>query len=191
VDNDQYPEEIQMIYLLAALPILAVLALMAGFRLGGQRAGPLGWLVGVGISALAFGLTPQVLLVSQLKGLYLSFFVLWVLWPALLLYHIVNQAGGIRGIAVWLENAIFDRGLLVLVLAWIFSSWLEGLAGFGLPIAVVAPMLVGIGIEPVLAVAAVAIGHAWSVTFGDMGVIYQTLVGLVKIDSAVWLLWRL
>ena len=172
-----------MIYLLAALPILIVLTVMAGLRWGGQRAGPVGWLAGLVVAGLAFGLTPQIFVVSQLKGLYLSFYVLWVLWPALLLYNVVNQIGGIRAMADWLEGAIYERSLLVITLAWIFSAWLEGLAGFGLPIAVVSPMLVGLGVEPLTAVAAVAIGHAWSVTFGDMGVIYQTLVGLVKMDS--------
>jgi lactate permease len=55
-------------------------------------------------------------------------------------------------------------------------------------------MLVGLGVEPVLAVAAVAVGHAWSVTFGDMGVIFQTLLGVVQmspaeiIPAASWLL---
>lgn len=173
-----------MIYLLAAAPIVVVLVVMAGLRWGGQRAGPVGWLAGLALAAAAFGLTPQVFAVSQLKGLYLSFYVLWVMWPALLLYNVVNQVGGVRAIAGWLEGAIGDRGLLLVTLAWIFSAWLEGLAGFGLPIAVVAPMLAALGVEPVLAVAAVAVGHAWSVTFGDMGVIYQTLIGLVKMDAA-------
>jgi lactate permease len=61
---------------------------------------------------------------------------------------------------------------------------LEGLAGFGLPIAIVAPMLVGLGVTPITSVAAVAVGHAWAVTFGDMGVIYQTLIAVVKMDGA-------
>lgn len=174
-----------MIYVLAALPILAVLFLMVVLHWGGQRAGPAGWAVGVALAALAFGLTLQVWWVSQLKGLMLSAYVLAIIWPAMGLYHVVNQAGGIRAIAGGLERAIGDRGLLLIVLAWAFSGVLEGLAGFGLPIAVVAPMLVALGVEPVLAVAAVAVGHAWSVTFGDMGVIFQTLVSVVKMDGSL------
>ena len=59
---------------------------------------------------------------------------------------------------------------------------LEGLAGFGVPIAIISPMLVGLGISPILAVASVAVGHAWSATFGDMGVIFQTLTSVVKVN---------
>ncbi|MCL5998201.1 MAG: L-lactate permease [Chloroflexi bacterium] len=173
-----------MPYLLAALPILIVLALMLLLHWGGQRAGPAGWIAGVAVAAFTFGLTPQVLWVSQLKGLLLSLYVLAVLWPALLLYNVVNQAGGIRALARALERAIGDRGMLLIVMAWAFSGLLEGLAGFGIPIAVVAPMLVSLGVAPVMAVAAVAVGHSWSVTFGDMGVIFQTLTAVTGLDGA-------
>ena len=168
-----------MRYLLAALPILFVLGLMILRRWGGQRAGPAGWLAGGLIALLAFGLNWQVLWVSQLKGLFLSLFVLAILWPALFLYHVVDGAGGIRATAQALEGSAGERGLLLILLAWAFSGLLEGLAGFGLPIAIVAPMLVGLGVPAVRAVAAVAVGHAWSVTFGDMSVIFQTLAGIV------------
>ncbi len=173
-----------MQYFLAFLPILIVLALMLILHWGGQRAGPAGWLAGILVAALAFGLTPQVLWVSQAKGVLLALYVLAVLWPAILLYNVVNQAGGIRAIALALEQTITDRPLLLIVLAWAFSGVLEGLAGFGLPIAVVAPMLTTLGVSPVTAVAAVAVGHSWSVTFGDMGVIFQTLIGVTHYDGA-------
>jgi lactate permease len=173
-----------MQYLFALLPILVVLGLMILARWSGQRAGLAGLLTGVLIAALAFGLTPQVLWVSQLKGVLLALYVLIIIWPALLLFNVVNQIGGIRAIAQGLERAMGDRGVLLIVMAWAFSGALEGVAGFGLPIAVVAPMLVGLGVEPVTAVAAVAVGHAWSVTMGDMGVIFQTLVAVSNMDGA-------
>ena len=174
-----------MQYLLAALPILLVLTSMLAFHWGGQLAGPMGWLAGVIVAALAFGLNLDVFWVSQLKGLFLSLYVLAVLWPALFMYNVIDQIGGIRAIARALEQTIPDRGILLVILAWAFSGMLEGLAGFGLPIAIVAPMLVGLGVTPIIAVAAVAVGHAWSVTFGDMGVIYQTLIAVVKMDGAM------
>lgn len=171
-------------YLLAAAPILVVLVIMMVFRVGGQYAGPIGLLTGILVASLAFGLNWQVLWVSQLKGVLLSLFVIAVFLPALLLYNTVNQANGIQAVAAALGNLITDRGILLIVIAWAFSSMLEGLAGFGLPVAIVSPMLTGLGVDPILAVAAVAIGHAWAVTFGDMGVVFQTLTALVKQDPA-------
>jgi lactate permease len=174
-----------MLYFLAIFPILVILGLMVWLRWGGQRVGPIGWLVGLIVGFTAFGLTPQTLMVSQLKGLYLSFTVLFILWPAMFLYHLVDRIGGIQAIAHSLQRLVSDHGLLVVMLAWSFTSMLEGLAGFGLPIAVVAPMLVGLGVSPIIAVAATAVGHSWSVTFGDMGVVYQTLISITRMDGAV------
>src|SRR5512138_3700533 len=98
-----------MFYFLALLPILFLLSLMLGPRWGAHKAGPAAWISGVIIAWLAFGLTPGVLWVSQARGLLLAMYVLAVLWPALLLYNIVDRAGGIRAIASGLERPIGDR----------------------------------------------------------------------------------
>lgn len=173
-----------MTYLLAALPILLVLGVMIFLNWNGQRAGALGWVAGLAVAGLAFGLNWPVLWVSQLKGLFLSFFVLAILWPALLFYKMIDQTGGIQAIARALEAWVGDRGLLLILLAWAFSGLLEGLAGFGLPIAIVAPMLAGLGVPAVQAVAAVAVGHVWAVTFGDMSVVFQTLMAVTGLPQA-------
>ncbi len=169
---------------LAALPIVLLLILMAVFKWSGRRAGILSWFVALIIAAAFFGLTLQVWLVSQLKGLIFSLYVLAILWPALLLYNLNNQVGGIQALTAWLSKLVPDRSLLVILLAWPFSSILEGVAGFGLPIAVAAPMLVSLGVTPLTSVVASAIGHTWSVTFGNMGVVFQSLVSLSGYSEA-------
>ncbi|PKO13467.1 MAG: hypothetical protein CVU39_18860 [Chloroflexi bacterium HGW-Chloroflexi-10] len=169
-------------YLLAAAPIITVLILMTVFQINGHIAGPIGLLSGIFVAWVAFGLTLDVFWVSQLKGVLLSVFVLAVLWPALLLYNVINEANGIQAISQTLKSLITDQSTLLIVVSWCFSGMMEGLAGFGLPIAIIAPMLVGLGLSPIIAVASVAIGHAWSVTFGDMGVVFQTLTALVQVD---------
>jgi lactate permease len=173
-----------MNYFLAIFPILIILFFMIVLRWGGQKAGPVGWLTGIVVAVWAFGLNLGTFWVSQAKGLLLTLYVLMVLWPALLLYNTIKEAGGIRALATGLENLICDPEILLITLAWAFSALLEGLAGFGIPVAVVSPMLVTLGVSPVLAVAAVAIGHSWAVTFGDMGVIFQTLIGVSQMTSA-------
>ena len=72
----------------------------------------------------------------------------------------------------------------LLLLAWAFSAFLQGVAGFGVPIAVVAPLLIGLGFAPVVAVAAVAIGHSWSVTFGDIASSFQALMAATGLPGA-------
>ena len=169
---------------LAAFPILLLLILMTVFKWSGRRAGIVSWLAALLIASLFFGLTPRIFVVSQLKSLIFSLYVLAVLWPALLLYNLNAQVGGIQALTAWLSELVPDRSLLAILLAWPFSSILEGIAGFGVPIAVSAPMLVSLGISPFLAVVASAVGHTWSVTFGNMGVVFQSLVSLSGFSEA-------
>jgi L-lactate permease len=85
-----------MTFFLALLPILVVLVLMLFFRAGSHQAGGAGWAAGLVIAWLVFGLNGQVLWISQVKSLLVTLNVLMVLLPALFLYHLVDQVGGIR-----------------------------------------------------------------------------------------------
>ena len=163
-------------WLLALSPIIVVLILMIGFRWGGAKAGPVGWLAAIIVSLVFFGATPELLAYSQLKGLLLTFYVLYIIWMALVLYNVVNEAGAIAVIGRAISRLTGDRVMQLLILSWVFSSFLQGVAGFGVPIAVVAPLLIGMGFEPATAVVATAIGHSWSVTFGDMASSFQALI---------------
>ena len=170
--------------LAAVLPILVVIVLMIGLRWSGQASGAAGWIVTLLAAFFVFGLTWDVWRVSQLKGLLLSLNVIAILWPALFLYEMVESMGGIQASADALQLTIAKRGLLLIVVAWIFGGLLEGLSGFGIPVAIIAPLLVALGVTPLRAVAAAAVGHSWAVTFGSMGIVYQTLISVVEIDSA-------
>jgi len=160
-------------WLLALSPIAVVLVLMVGFRWGGTTAGPVGWVVAVVVAWWFFGAGPEVLFISQVRGILLTLYVLYIIWMALVLYRVVDEAGAITVIGRGITRLTAEPTMQLLLLAWAFSSFLQGVAGFGVPIAVVAPLLIGLGFAPVVAVAAVAIGHSWSVTFGDMASSFQ------------------
>ena len=173
-----------MTFLFAILPILLVLALMLFFKRGSHQAGFAGWAAGVVLAILVFGLNWQVFWVSQVKGLLLSLNVIAILWAALILLNLVNQVGGVRAIALALQEVIPDKGWLLIVQAWMVTALVENLAGFGLPIAIVAPMLIALGVNPVSAVAATAIGHTWAVSMGGMALAFRTMTDIVKMDPA-------
>jgi lactate permease len=161
-------------WLLALSPIIVVLILMVGLRWGGSRAGPVGWLVALVVGVLFFGATPQVILFSQVRGLLLSLYVLYIIWMALVLYHVVNDAGAIEVIGKAVSRLTGDRVLQLLILGWAFSSFL---------------LLIGMGFSPVVSVAAVAIGHSWSVTFGDIASSFQALIASTGMDGYALAPW--
>jgi lactate permease len=162
--------------LLAALPLIVVLYLMIGRNWGGSKAGPAGWLAAVLLAWLFFGANLPLLLVAIGRSLLLAFFVLYIIWMALLLYHVVNDAGAITIIGQQLPKLARDRPAQALLLGWVFGSFLQGASGFGVPAAVVAPLLVGLGFPATPAVVIALLGHAWAVTFGSLGSSFYSLM---------------
>jgi len=161
---------------LALIPILIILILMIGFRWSGARAGGVAWLAAVLVSVIGFGAGWQVLVFSQLKALFFTLFVLYIIWMAIALYHVLREAGAIVSIAHYVARLTGSRILQLLLMSWVFSSFLGGMSGFGVPIAVVAPILVSLGFSPITSVIAVASGHSWAVTFGGIGAPFNALV---------------
>jgi lactate permease len=161
---------------LALLPLVSVLYLMIGRNWGGSKAGPAGWLTAVFLSLLFFGSNGQLLLVALGKSVLLSLYVLYIIWMALLLYHVVNEAGVIAAIGRELPRLAQDRPAQALLLAWIFGGFLQGATGFGVPAAIVAPLLLGLGFAANVAVVLALLGHAWAVTFGSLGSSFLALM---------------
>jgi len=171
-------------WLLAFSPIAVVLVLMVGLRWGGRKAGPVGWAVALLVAWLAFGASPQVLFYSQVRGLFLTLYVLYIIWMALLLYRVVDEAGAITAIGQGIARLTAEPTMQLLLLGWAFSAFVQGVAGFGVGLAVVAPLLIGLGFTPLVALASVSIGHSselapWSAFF----------LGLASFGCGVGAVW--
>ncbi|HCU58026.1 MAG TPA: L-lactate permease [Anaerolineaceae bacterium] len=172
-------------WLLAFSPVLVVVVLMLVFRWGGSRAGGLGWFLAVLAAVLFFGARFDLLAYSQVKAVLLSLDVLYIIWAALLLFNIAREAGAIRMIGRALPGLTGDRVMQSLLIGWLMVSFLQGTGGFGVPVAVCAPLLVGLGFSPVQAVAMAAIGHGWAVTYGSLASSFQTLIAVTGLPGEV------
>ncbi len=161
---------------LAAAPLLIVLFLMIARNWGGSKAGMVGWAAAAVIAIAAFGADLPLLAVAFGRGLLLSLYVLYIIWMALLLYHVVNEAGAIEVLGQELPGLAADRAGQALLLAWVFGSFLQGASGYGVPAAVIAPLLVGLHFPPNAAVAVALLGHGWAVSFGSLGASYLALM---------------
>lgn len=176
-------------WLLALSPILVVLILMVGFSWGGSKAGPVGWLVALIVAALFFGAGPRVLFYSQIRGLFLSLFVLYIIWFALALYHVVNEAGALDVISTGVARLTADRTMQLIILSWVFASFLQGVTGFGVPVAVVAPLLISLGFSATTSVVAASVGHSWAVTFGSVASSFYAMLAVTGLDGPTLAPW--
>jgi len=89
---------------------------------------------------------------------------------------VVNEAGAIQVIGRELPGLAADPPAQALLLGWVFGSFLQGASGFGVPAAVVAPLLFGLGFAANSAVVIALVGHAWAVTFGSLGSSFFSLM---------------
>jgi lactate permease len=161
--------------LLAALPLVALLASILALKWSAPRAGAAAFLVVAVIALLFFGSDPRLLAIGSAKGLSLSLFVLSIIWTSVLLYNVVDEMGGIDVIGRTMTRLVEDPLAQALVVGWAFSGFMQGIAGFGVPVAVVAPLMVFMGFGAARAAAIVLVGHAWAVTFGSLGSSYFTI----------------
>jgi lactate permease len=173
----------------ALLPLLVVLVSMLRLGWGGHWAGLAGLAAAAGLALTAFGADPFLLGVALWKAAVLSFYVLYIIWAALILYHIVDEAGAIRSIGAGVAALTEDHIMQLLILGFAFSSFLQGVAGFGVPVVVVAPLLVGLGFPAVQAAAVPLVGHAWSVTMGDLASSFQALVAVTGLPAKTLAYW--
>jgi lactate permease len=182
VDNTQLPIDL-VHWLVALLPIVVLLLLLVVLRWKAPEAGPVGMLV-AGLGALALFRTPlETLTVAGAKGVWDAVFILYVVWPALLLYQVIDRAGGFDALRKGISRFSRNRLFLVLGLGWVFASFFQGISGFGTPIAVVAPLLLAMGVKPVYAVAVPLIGHAWANMFGTLAVGWLATISVVDLQS--------
>jgi len=169
---------------IASIPILIILILMIGFRWGAARAGAAGYLAAVFVSIVFFGAGADTLAYAHTKALILSMDVLYIIWAAFLLYRVTDEAGAIKTIGKLLPALTSDRGMQALLIGWIFASFLQGAGGFGVPVAITAPILIGLGFTPLSAVIIPSIGHGWAVTFGSLGSSFNALLSATGFDAA-------
>lgn len=169
--------------LAALLPILLVLTTMLRWRWSGAQAGALGWGAALLLALMLFHAPPTLLLYAHLRALLLALYVLYIIWTALLLYQVVNEARAIQDISEGVARLTGDRLVQLLMLSWLFASFLQGVTGFGVPVAVVTPLLIGLGFAPLLAVVATGIAHCWAVTFGSAGSAFYTLIAVTGLPG--------
>lgn len=170
-------------WLLALSPIVALLLLLAVFRWQAPEAAPIGVLLGGLVALLAFQTPWETLAVGAGKGVWDAIFILLVVWPALLLYRVGEKAGAFDALRRGINRFSRDELFLVLAFGWVFASFLQGIAGFGTPIAVVAPLLLAIGVRPVYAVVIPLIGHAWANMFGTLAVGWLATIAVIDLQD--------
>ena len=154
---------------LALLPIMTVAVFLVGLRWPASRAMPLSYAVAI-VLALAVWRVPALQIVAaSINGLIVALTLLYIIFGAILLLNTLQESGAIKTIRQGFTDITPDRRVQVIIVAWLFGSFIEGSAGFGTPAAVAVPLLVGLGFPGLAAVMAGMIIQSTPVSFGALG----------------------
>ena len=95
---------------------------------------------------------------------------MWIVVNALLVYNIAVHSGRFDAFRDWVANPLpNDRRVVLVVIGFCFGALLEGVAGFGAPVAITSSLLILVGFPPLEAVALVLIFNTAPVAFGALG----------------------
>jgi lactate permease len=154
---------------LAVVPILLAGILLVGFRIPAKKAMPAVYFAAVIVALGPWQMAWSRVIAASIQGLFLTFDLLFIIFGALLLLKTLEHSGGVGAIRRSFHAISDDRRIQIILLAWLFGSFIEGASGFGTPAAVCAPLMVAMGFP---AAAAVMIGmmiQSTAVTFGAVG----------------------
>ncbi len=161
---------------LSLLPILAVAIFLVGLRWSASKAMPISYVVAIVLALFVWKVPGANVAAASINGLVVAGTLLFIIFGAILLLNTLQESGGIRTIRQGFTDISEDRRIQVIIVAWLFGSFIEGSAGFGTPAAVAVPLMVGLGFPAMAAVVAGMVIQSTPVSFGAVGT--PILVGI-------------
>ena len=162
--------------LLAVLPLAAIFILTVNLRWSATRAMPVAFGVTL-ILALVFWGTPlNWILAACVNGVMGMLKILLIVLGALILLFTLKESGALGVINHGFSTISPDRRIQTIIIAWMFGSFIEGASGFGVPGAIVAPLLLSLGFPALAAVIVGIIANTTCIPFGTVGT--ATLIGI-------------
>ncbi|CEE92224.1 putative L-lactate permease [Xenorhabdus nematophila str. Anatoliense] len=121
------------------------------------------------IQAFWFGVQP-ILLYANIIAAWISVFTpITIILGAILLHKLMQISGAEEVVRHWLGNISSNLVAQLMIIGWAFAFMIEGASGFGTPAAIAAPILVGLGFNPLRVVLLTLVMNSVPVSFGAVG----------------------
>jgi lactate permease len=164
-------DSLALSFLVAVLPILTVLILLGVLKRPAWQAAMAGLIVALIIAVTVWGMPAHIALAAASNGAVFALWpVMWIVINALFVYNIAVASGRFDAFRAWvIKHLPNDRRVVLIVMAFCFGALLEGVAGFGAPVAIVTSLLIMCGFPALDAIVFVLIFNTTPVAFGALG----------------------
>jgi L-lactate transport len=174
-------------FLVGFIPIIVVLVLLGIVRRPAWEAALVGLVVALLIAIFVWGTPINIAASSTLNGMVFALLpVMWIVWNAMWLYNTAVRSGKFEMFRRWMVyNVPPDKRILMLIIGFSFGALMEGVAGFGTPVAIGSALLIALGFPVIEAVTVTLIFNTTPVAFGALGAPVITLASVTGIKSTL------
>jgi len=174
-------------FLVGFVPIIVVLVLLGVVRRPAWEAALVGVIIALLIAVFVWGMPVSLAADSILNGMVFALIpVMWIVWNAMWLYNVSVRSGKFDLFRRWMiHNVPADRRILMLIIGFSFGALMEGIAGFGTPVAIGSALLIGLGFPVLDALAITLIFDTAPVAFGALGVPVTTLASVTNLHASL------
>lgn len=162
--------------LVAALPVVVLLGLLAFFHVRAHWAALLGLATALAIAILVYGMPAKLALAAAADGAAFGLLPIgWIILGAIFVYDVTVTSGDFEVLKLTIAGLASDRRIQLLLIGFSFGAFIEGAAGFGTPVAICGAMLIGLGFKPLQAAGLALLGNTAPVAYGALGTPIITL----------------
>ena len=156
---------------IAVIPIVVFLLCLTVFKLTGLLAGAIATVLQIVVAVWVFKMPVGSIAGASLYGVLtavwpIAFIILMAVW----LYKLAVASGRFDVIRTSISGISADQRIQVLLIAFCFGAFLEGAAGFGVPIAICAALLVQLGFGAVKAAMLCLVANVAAGAYGAIGI---------------------
>ena len=172
--------------LVAALPLVVLLGLLAARRVRAHFAALIALAIALAVAIGVIGMPAAMAAKAALLGAAYGFLPIgWIILNVIFLYHLAHERKLFEPLQARVVAITGDRRIQLLLIAFCFGAFFEGAAGFGTPVAVTGAILIGLGFPALEASALSLIANTAPVAFGALGTPIIALSGVTSIDARV------
>jgi lactate permease len=178
-------DSLALSFTVATLPIIAVLITLGVLQRAAWEAALAGLIIGLIIAITVWQMPAGLAFNSVANGAVFALWpVMWIVVNALLLYNIAVRSGRFDAFRNWVvKNLPNDRRVVLVVVGFCFGALLEGVSGFGTPVAITSSLLILVGYPPLEALVYVLIFNTAPVAFGALGAPVTVLAAVTGLPA--------
>ena len=172
-------------FLVASIPIVVVLVMLGVLQRPAYQAALAGLISGLIIAIAVWQMPMGLALNATAAGVTFALWpIMWIVFAALILYNTAVLSGRFDAFRRWvLAHLPNDKRIVLIVIGYGFGSLLEGVSGFGAPVAITASLLIMLGFKALDAVVYALIFNTAPVAFGSLGIPITTLAGVTSLPA--------